>query len=113
MPIKITREFQNTGRYFYDFGLCSTTKGFAQFVTGQDAHYFGIWANPTKLIIVTYAEGDITVEEADTIPEFVDAIRKLKLSYENYGIRFIGIDPGFNEPLKERFKEIGLGDLLH
>jgi hypothetical protein len=42
------RGFEMTNRYTFDFGTCSPQNGFAQVDTGQDAYYFGTWANPEK-----------------------------------------------------------------
>ena len=111
--MKTTREFSSADRYVYDFGACTTGKGFAQLDTGQDASYFGMWANPFKRIIFSYIEGDCILEEAETEAEFVDAINKIKTFYDDSGYGFKGIDPGFNEELGAKFKEIGLGSLLH
>ena len=60
--MKITREFCPGDRYVYDFGLCSYENGWAQVDTAQDASYFGTWANPTRLMIFSYCEGDTTLK---------------------------------------------------
>ena len=70
--MKITREFAPADRYLYDFGLCSYANGWAQVDTAQDASYFGTWANPTRLLIFNYCEGDTTLHEAETPEEFAD-----------------------------------------
>ena len=62
--MKITHEFCPGDRYTYDFGLCSFENGWAQIDTAQDASYFGTWANPTRLMIFSYCEGDTTLKEA-------------------------------------------------
>lgn len=111
--MKTIREFAPGDRYIYDFKLCTTSKGFAQVDTSQDASYFGTWANPFKLMIVCYCEGDVTIQTADNPTEFVDEIHKIKTWNEENGMRLIGIDPGFNESLKAEFEKIGLANLLH
>lgn len=111
--MKIVRSFRPADRYVYDFGLCSTKNGFAQFDTGQDASYYGTWANPHKLAIVCYCEGDVTATMCDNVAEFVSEMNKLKEWNEESGNGFKGIDPGFNEELKAAFVEMGLGGLLH
>ena len=65
--MKITREFCPGDRYVYDFGLCSYENGTAQVNTAQDASNFGTWANPMRLMIFSYCEGDMTLKEA-TLP---------------------------------------------
>ena len=108
--MKTIRDFAPSDRYLYDFGRCSVSNGFAQVDTSQDAHYFGTWANPEKLQVICYCEGDVTVETAETKEEFVQALRRLKdWPYHE----FKGIDPMENKALTERFKDLGLGDLLH
>ena len=111
--MKLTREFLPADRYVYDFGICSIKNGFAQIDTSQDASYFGTWANPEKLIIVNYCEGDITIQETDDPKEFTLHLFKLKKWNEEMGYSFYGIDPGFNEALKTKLQELGLSDLLH
>jgi len=101
------------GRYVFDFDLCASDKGWAQFDTGQDASYFGIWGNPFTFELVTYAEGDVGHTKLDSEIGFRHEVHKLKAFYDQTGWMFLGIDPGFNEELRQRFVEIGLGDLLH
>jgi len=111
--MKTTREFAPADRYVYDFGLCSGRNGFAQIDTSQDASYYGTWANPARLMIVSYCEGDVTTQVAENQAEFVEEIRKIKAWNEEVGMRFIGIDPGLNEALAAKFCDLGLSDLLH
>jgi hypothetical protein len=105
-----THDFLPADRYVYDFGACSTAKGFAQIDTRQDAWYFGQWCNPFSLTVVCYAEGDHYLDKFDTVPEFAAKLQSLKTFH---GGDWKGIDPGFNADLKARFVEIGLGELLH
>lgn len=111
--MKTVREFAPADRYTYDFGTCSARNGFAQVDTSQDASYFGQWANPTRLMIVGYCEGDVTIQTANNAEEFVAEIRKIKAWNEEHGHRFMGIDPGLNDDIERAFHKIGLGDLLH
>ena len=97
-------------RYAFDFDECSSDKGYAQFDTRHDASYYGHWVNPHTFHFVAFMEGDITENRCDTAEELSSLVRE----YANkLGDFFIGIDPGFDEALKQRFIEIGLGDLLH
>jgi hypothetical protein len=100
-------------RYKYDFGLCSARNGFAQVDTGQDASYFGTWAHPSKLVIVCYCEGDVSIDTYETPDEFVAAMRGLKEWNEKHGHGFKGIDPMMVNAIEQKFRELGLGDLLH
>lgn len=53
----ITREFAPADRYIYDFKYCSTSNGWAQIDTSQDASYFGQWINPAKRLIFCLLRG--------------------------------------------------------
>ena len=112
--MKRIEEFLMDGdRYHFDFGECSHHLGFAQVDTSQDAPYFGIWTNPTTLTTVSYIEGDVRREIAESVEEYVDYIRKLKSDYEAMGRPVYGIDPMLNTEISNRLIEIGLGDLIH
>jgi len=111
--MKTTTEFCPADRYAYDFGVCSVKNGFAQIDTKQDAWYFGMWANPTKLAILSYVEGDVTLKIADSPEEFVAELRRVYAWNETWGHGFIGIDPMGSDAIEAMFRKIGLGDLLH
>lgn len=75
--MKVYREFEPADRYLYDFGLCSAKNGFAQIDTEQDASYFGTWANPTKLVVFNYCEGDCTTTVCDNAEEFKQELQSI------------------------------------
>ena len=110
---RIEEFMENIERYYFDFGECSAFLGYAQVDTSQDAPYFGIWTNPTNLTTVSYIEGDVYREIAESVDEYVEHVRKMFADYEKMGRPITGIDPMLNEEISNRFKEIGLGDLLH
>lgn len=61
---EVIREFCPGDRYRYDMKL--NREGWVQYDTDQDAHYFGCWVNPVKLMTFCYCEGDtILVKCAD------------------------------------------------
>lgn len=91
------QEYCPADRYLYDFGLCSIENGFAQIDTSEDAWYYGTWANPDKLIIFNYCEGDCYTTICETMDEFKKEIISIKESCERRGYRFKGIDPGLNK----------------
>lgn len=111
--MNIERSFYPSDRYTFDWGCCSTRNGYAQVDTSQDASYYGTWANPFERRIVTYCEGDVTVQTCDSDTEFRDAIIEMKNWTEQFGHRFLGIDCGFNCHLAHGFVTCNLGDLLH
>ncbi len=100
-------------RYAFDFGRCSLAKGWAQVDTEQDFAHFGIWAHPTKLQIVTYAEGDVTIHKAATPDEFCAELRRVAEWNVQMGFRPVFLDPGVGAAAKEPWKALGLTDLLH
>ena len=108
-----SHEFCSSDRYIYDWGLCSTGNGFAQVDTSQDASYYGTWANPFKLVVFAYVEGDCYTTQCETPEEFAAELRELKEWNTKHGWKFHGIDPGFNVELKAEFLKHGLDDLVH
>jgi len=117
--MKITREFAQADRYLYDFKICTTSKGWAQLDSRQDASYFGTWINPAKRIIFNYCEGDTTTTECDTNVELQAELTAMEAwNRENGGREFsngkcIGIDPGFSEEIKAACMVAGLAEYLH
>jgi hypothetical protein len=111
--MKTEELFISGDRYLFDFRLCSNKKGFAQVDTSQDASYYGTWANPFDLVIVTYVEGDLKTQTANSPEEFRAEIYRIKEFTEKFGYEFLGIDPGFNGDLKQKFIDLGLENLLH
>jgi len=104
-------------RYTFDFNSCSHKKGFAQVDTSQDASYFGTWANPFSLRIVTYAEGDITIETAETDTEFATAIQGIdqwnRDQDDRPHARGAKIDGMCDDEIIAKFELLGLHELLH
>jgi len=111
--MRTERSFRPADRYLFDYQLCKPSDGWAQVDTSQDASYHGTWANPFTLKVTTYLEGDIIRKSADSVEEFVSEIRSIKKWNEENGLRFMGIDALCKNNLIEKFKEVGLGDLLH
>ena len=111
--MKVERHTSHCDRYIFDFDLCSTKKNYAQVDTAQDASYYGTWANPFEYKIVSYCEGDITIQTADNAQEFANAMLELREWTINMQYDFLGIDPGFSPELKQQFINIGLGDMVH
>ena len=103
--IKITREFCPGDRYTYDFGFCSYENGWAQFDTAQDASYFGTWANPTRLMILSYCKGDTTLKEAASPEEFAAELREVDAWNRAHGYGPARIDPGFDPAMKAAFEK--------
>ena len=111
--MKITREFCPADRYLYDFSLCSHEKGWAQVDTAQDASYFGTWANPTRLLIFNYCEGDTTLKEAESPEEFAAELRLIDAWNQAQGYGPAKIDPGFGLAMRAAFDSLGLAEMIH
>jgi len=107
-----TKKFFPADRYRWDFGICSPSKGFAQVDTSVDAWYYGTWANPTTFTIVNYCEGDVYTTVADSALDFCDEIHKIVNYCKENGHHFKGIDPMLVPDLEQKFRDVGLGDLL-
>ena len=111
--MKITRELCPGDRYLYDLGLCSNENGWAQVDTVQDASYFGTWANPTRLLIFNYCEGDTTLKEAESPEEFATELRDIDAWNRAQGYGPARIDPGSDPAMTAAFVALGLVEMLH
>jgi hypothetical protein len=117
MTIERITEFAPADRYLYDFGACSSGKGWAQVDTKQDASYYGTWTNPERREIFTYCEGDTTLIRCGTDDEFCAELRKV-IEWNKEAGYWLGIDPGWpnGEPCKRitaAFTRLGLAEYLH
>jgi hypothetical protein len=111
--VTVKRSFECCDRYSFDFGPCTYAKGWAQLDTAQDASYYGNWVNPTRRMLLSYAEGDITLTECDTDAEFVAQVGKACEWHEANDGKRPGIDPGLNPAMRDLFIAIGLVQWLH
>lgn len=103
----------NGSRYMFDFDLCHYKKGWSQVDTEQDCSYYGTWANIDMLTIISYIEGDIITQKADSLDEFAQELRKIEKWNIDSGYRFIGIDTFCNNEITKQYKAIGLATMLH
>ncbi len=76
----IFRMFFPANRYMVDFA--DDRRGWKQYDTDQDAHYFGVWVNPDLRFILSYTEGDWTLVVC-TDDEHYNA--EIKLMNDFYG----------------------------
>jgi len=77
--ITTMRDFvQHKERYDYDFG---PMKNWVQYDTTQDASYFGVWVEPRKRLIFTFAEGDETLMECHSRRAFVAELARMAQFY--------------------------------
>ena len=60
----------------------------------RHAPYFGTWANPTRLMIFSYCEGDTTLKEAASPEEFAYEPREIDAWNRAHGYGPAKIDPG-------------------
>jgi len=110
--MKTTRTFDQCDRYVFDWDICQMSEGWAQVDTPQDASYFGQWANPLTLKIMSYAEGDVCYKEADSPDEFVEELISMRDWHHEQGEKF-AIDGMCCDKIIAAFKSIGAGDMLH
>lgn len=76
-------------RYLFDFNL--DTDEWEQFDTENDASYFGIWLNKSKLRIVEYVEGDLFFTQCDDAAGYDAEIAAL-CAFHGAGPAFVVID---------------------
>ena len=110
MSIQRTKEFVEADRYLYDRLLFS--KGFATIDSAMDASYYGNWADPARLVLFSYIEGDCLTTQCDTAEEFRAEITKV-CDWLRLNSTLYGIDPGLKATAKKPWEDLGLSDLLH
>ena len=64
-------------RYTFDFDVCSSKKGWTQYDTKQDASYFGIWVHIEKRKVLTFCEGDITIDTYSDLESFREGLESM------------------------------------
>jgi len=84
--------FCDADRYKYDFHLCKHNDGWIQYDTSQDAWYFGVWVNVNRRLIVTYAEGDVSICYCHDEGSLKKELKAMAKFYGNPPPAAIGID---------------------
>ena len=108
MAIKKETFFESIDRYAFDFNMCKSSKGYAQLDTSEDASYYGNWVNFRDYKIVSYCEGDITIETCENKEEFKELLKKTVDFYKFKSETFKGIDLMCDETIKKDFNKLGL-----
>ena len=71
------RMFLPSERYVIDFAPDFQSGGWRQFDTDQDAAYFGVWYSAPQRLVLTYCEGDWTLEVAEDAEAMAAAVKRL------------------------------------
>ena len=79
-------------RYYFDFEVCTPEKGWRQYDTSQDAHYFGVWVNMAERMTFTYAEGDLSLVECPTVESFKAELDNMAECYGDPPPAWVAID---------------------
>jgi len=117
---KIARMFLPDSRYSIDFADDFRPE-WEQFDTRQGAEYFGVWLNRTRLLTLTYCEGDWTLVECPDFEHYKAEVEDCIRCYEAGCIaRCIDANGNVVEIQQDRAafiadepaKQIGLGDVL-
>ena len=87
----IQRKFLPTNRYIVDGADDLSNEGWMQFDTDQDASYFGVWVNPTRMQVLTYAEGDWSLISCSSPDRYNEEVTILCECYDE-GYEFIAYD---------------------
>jgi len=107
------REFVDANRYHFDAGQCSIKNGWAQVDSPQDASYYGVWANPEKLQVFSYIEGDCILCSAESPQEFAEEIQRMDAWNREHQGKGIMLDTFLNGSLDAAFIALGLADFLY
>ena len=108
MTIKKEKFFESIDRYAFDFDMCKPSKGYAQLDTSEDASYFGNWVNFKEYKIVSYCEGDVSIETCENKEEFKELLKKTVDFYKFNQDNFLGIDLLCNEKIINDFESLEL-----
>jgi len=105
--------FDLADRYKFDLDACHYAKGWAQVDTQQDDDDYGTWANPFKLHVFRYCEGNTTLITFDTKDEFVKYLQNLNQGEQECGHSDVHIDCMCMDNIKQEFISLGLKSMLH
>ena len=101
MPIY--RGYVGGDRYIFDFTICAPELGWTQYDTSQDAWYFGVWIHKKEFIVVTFAEGDLSVLFCGTAENFKRELEKMNEFYDpTPAFVTVGIDGKVTEFYQDR-----------
>ena len=110
--MKTQKTFCNSDRYTFDYDICNYKKGFAQIDTNEDFAYFGNWVNFKSLELITYCEGDITINKCDNVEEFKKQLLEVVTWYKNNNT-YKGIDLMDSKEIKEDFNKLNLDNYFY
>lgn len=94
----ILRTFYSSERYLIDFADDFKSEGWMQFDTDQDASYFGVWVNPTKLMTLSYAEGDWTLVICPDSDRYNRSVQRM-CEFYGEGFEAIAYDSEWNRTI--------------
>ena len=103
---------EDCDRYAFDYQHCRLSKGWAQLDTREDASYFGNWAHPEKLQIVSFAEGDVCVTTCEDSDEFRAEIESMAVFYIDRQEGTFRIDAGISPAAVANWASHGLKQYL-
>lgn len=98
---KIYRWFADSERYYIDFADDYKEHGLIQYNTNQDAPYFGVWISPTKMLTLTYCEGDWTLVQCSDPISFNSEVDSIVEFYEE-APGFVSVD---NQTITEHYQQ--------
>jgi hypothetical protein len=115
--MQIQREQRHlSDRYAFD-NVLLPADGWAQFDTAQDAPYFGKWVNPFERKLISFTEGDVCIQTAESDDEFratlaidlvwqMDNFRRFRPSID------CALTIGKEKDIHAKLTEFGFGDWL-
>ena len=113
MTITKKRErVENCDRYAFDFQHCRLADGWAQLDTQEDASYFGNWAHPEQLQVVSFTEGDVCVTSCEDSDEFRAEIERIASFFIDKQGGTFRIDAGFSVGAEASWASHGLKQFL-
>lgn len=112
MATRTSNHEMMSDRYKYDFRSCTSSDGWAQLDTRQDASYYGNWINPLTFKLMSYCEGDVTLTECNDAEDFTATVREC-VQWHKERDYFIGIDGMCTPAIIDAFTRLGMAEFLH
>ena len=84
--------FLECERYVIDFDDDLRADQWMQYDTDQDAAYFGVWVNPNQREVLTYAEGDWSLQSFATREDLIAQLEDMARFYGSPPPAFVAID---------------------
>lgn len=114
-PASVERWYEGGERYAFDTGRCRTARDWCQLDLRDDCAFVGTWVQPHTRELLSFREGDVSLETWHDDTAFAAGLRAAAAYYREQE-SWLGIDPGLGARAarhRARLADLGVADLLH